>query len=269
MKGILEKLCTDALENYYKYGTTDFVDAFEENIIFCTPYDNRTLVGKDEVIDYFTSGGKKLELSIDNLSTRLVPLKADAMVVVADYYLFASYPDGKMIRFKQHSIVALHKRKSPQGEYRWMCPLIHISNYSEKKQEAKNTVISQYEQDILKTLLRDRNTVKKIMFSGEGNSTHYIPEDSIRYIEGGKGVQCYIHTDNETIIATQLMKDVMKKLPSYFYRCHSSYIINLRRIKSIGNYKITLDNGEEIPVPAKKYSQVKTDIAVFMAHETE
>lgn len=270
MKGILEKLCTDALENYYKYGTTDFVDAFEENIVFFTPTYNRMIVGKEDVIRYFTEGGKKLELTIDNMATRLIPLKADAMIIIADYNLFACYPDARIMRFVQHTLVALHKRKQKSGEYKWMCPFIHISNAGEKSSlsDDKKVSLTQYEQDILRSFMRDRNTIKKVILSGEGGSTHYIPEDSIRYIEGGKGVQCYVHTDNGMLTVNHLMKDVIAKLPDYFYRCHASYIVNLRCVKCIGNYRITLENGEEIPVPAKKYSQVKNDISTWMAGGT-
>lgn len=267
MKGILERLCIEALEGYYKYGTTDFIDSFEDNIVFYTPYDSRMIVGKENVIKYFTEGGKKLQLSVDNVSTRLIPLKADSMIVVADYILFAYYPDGKMIRIKQHTLVALHRKKEKDGSFIWKCPLIHISNSVAKSSAAKKQKdnLSHYEQDLIRSLLRDRNTVRKIVFSGESNSSHYIPEDSIRYVEGGKGIKCYVHTDSETITVSHLMKDVMTMLPDYYYRCHSSYIINLRRVKSIGGYKLTLESGEEIPIPAKKYALVKADITKWMA----
>lgn len=267
MKGILEKLCVEALENYYNYGTTDFIDAFDENIVFFSPNDNRVIKGKENVIRYFTEGGKKLKLSIDNMSTQLVPLKADALIVIADYNLFAYYPDGKMLRFKQHYLVALNRRKSSDGSFQWKCPLIHISNVGQKSSldESKKISLRQYEQDLIRTVFKERNTVKKLMFSGEGNSSHYVAEDSIRYIEGGKGVQCYIHTDSETITVNHLMKEVMTKLPDFYYRCHASYIVNMRRVKSIGAYKITLETGEEIPVPAKKYSQVKSDISRWIS----
>lgn len=269
MKGLLEKLCIEALENYYKYGTTDFVDAFDENIIFFTPNDSNMIMGKENVVRYFTEGGKKLKLSIDNISTRLVPMKADSLIVIADYNLFAYYPDGKMMRFKQHYLVALTRRKGADGAYQWKCPLIHISNVGQKSSlsESKKIILRQYEQDLIKSIFEGRNTVRKLVFSGEGNSSHYIAEDSIKYIEGGKGVQCYVHTDSDTITVNHLMKDVMNKLPDYYYRCHASYIVNLRRVKTVGSYKITLDSGEEIPVPAKKYSRVKADIAQWAARE--
>lgn len=266
MKGLVENLCINALENYYRNGTTDFVDAFEENITFFAPNNNRMIVGKENVLKYFTEGGKKLKLSVDNLSTRLIPMKADALIIIADYNLLAGYPDGRLVVIKQHTLVALHKRKSPDGSFRWKCPLIHISNSRENASSSfsSGASVRQYEQDVIRTVLSDRKTVRKIMLSGEGNSTHYIPEDSILYIEGGKGVQCYVHTDSETITINSLLKDVMKKLPSYYYRCHASFIINLRRVKKAAGYKVILSNGEEIPIPAKKYAKVKSDIALYM-----
>lgn len=267
MKGILEKLCIDALENYYRYGTADFVDAFDENIVFFSPNDNRVIKGKDNVVKYFTEGGKKLKLSIDGLSTQLISLKADAVIVIADYNLFAYYPDGKMLRFKQHYLVALNRKRSENGSFEWKCPLIHISNVGNKSSMSniEKITLRQYEQDLIRSIFADRKPVRKIVFSGDGNVNHYIAEDSIRYIEGGKGVQCYVHTDSDIITVHHLMKDVMKMLPDYYYRCHASYIVNLRRVKSVGGYRVLLESGEEIPVPAKKYGQVKADITKFIS----
>lgn len=267
LKGILEKLCIDALENYYRYGTADFVDAFDENIVFFSPNDNRVIKGKENVVKYFTEGGKKLKLSIDNLSTQLISLKADAVIVIADYNLFAYYPDGKMLRFKQHYLVALNRKRSENGSFEWKCPLIHISNVGQKASMSNTEKITlrQYEQDLIRSIFADRKSVRKIVFSGDGNVSHYIAEDSIKYIEGGKGVQCYVHTDSGIITVHHLMKDVIEKLPDYYYRCHASYIVNLRRVKSVGSYKVFLESGEEIPVPAKKYGQVKSDITRFIS----
>lgn len=258
----IEKFCIDALEAYYNTGRANFFDNLDDNIVWYGPVANQTVVGKENLINYFNREKRTLKFNIEDLSVKLFPLKADAFVFLAEFSLYAYHPDGRALKYERHMIVVTKRKKGADGKYIWKSPLIHISDVTQKN-SGKNPAgayLADEEKSLVDILLTQRKSVKKILLSGPGNSNYYVAEDSIIYIEGGKGVQCYVHTKDEVILVNHLMKDIAKKLPDYYYRCHASYIVNLRRVKSIGGYKITLDTGDEIPIPAKKYSSVKADI---------
>ena len=159
-------------------------------------------------------------------------------------------------------MVIVSRRRRINGTEQWKSPLIHVSNvfHEESGRDRHLLTGEELNKDVLELFVNNRGNVKKILFSGKNNSNYYVAEDSIRYIEGGKGVRSYIHTKDGVYTVNHILKDVAEKLPDYYYRCHSSYIVNLRCITKISNYKIFLDGGEEIPVPVKRYSQVRNDI---------
>jgi two-component system LytT family response regulator len=76
-----------------------------------------------------------------------------------------------------------------------------------------------------------------------------IELDAIEYIEG---LEDYIkiHLANEKPILTLMtLKSVLEKLPeAKFRRIHRSYIIPVKKVRSILNRKVMLDNGAELPI---------------------
>lgn len=266
MLEFIEKFCIDSLENYYNTGEVQFLDNVDDNVVWYGPMEGQIIVGKDKLIEFFKRENRTLRFNVEDLAVKLFPMKADAFGFLAEYTLYAYHPDGKVSKFNRHMLVLSKRKKLPDGTYAWKSPLIHLSDVTKRngKRQDRKYLIDEDERSLVDILMTQRKSVKKILLSGVGNSNYYVSEDAIIYVEGGKGVQCYVHTLDETFLVTQLLKDVEKKLPSYYYRCHASYIVNLRRVKKIGNYKLTLDTGEEIPIPAKKYAKVKADINEWM-----
>lgn len=258
---IVEKFCVDSLLDFYNNGNVSFADYLDDNVIWYGPMEGQKIQGKENFINTFSKTRGKLKFNIENLSTKLIPIKAEVFLLIATYELYACYPDGKVIKYDQHMVV-VSRRKRKDGTYQWKTPLIHVSDviHGKNSKERHPLMTEELNKDIVDLLVNNRGNVKKIAFSGKNNSSYYIAEDSIRYIEGGKGVRCYIHTKEETYTVNLILKDVLPKLPDYYYRCHSSYIINLRCVSRISNYKVYLDNGEEIPIPVKRYSQIRSEI---------
>lgn len=42
-----------------------------------------------------------------------------------------------------------------------------------------------------------------------------------------------------------------------FLRIHKSYLVNMKYINDIGNYKVKMKNGDTLPIPREKFRQVK------------
>lgn len=269
MLDMVEKFCIDALEGYYNSGGTDFLENVDDDVVWYGPMEGQVIIGKENLMKYFTRESRTLRFNFEDISVKLFPLKADAFAFFSEYSLYAYHPDGRVQKYRRHMIVISKKKKDKDGNYAWKSPLIHISDVTKKRgnRSTADAYLGENEKSLVDILMTQRKSVKKILLSGQGNSNYYVAEDAILYVEGGKGVQCYVHTKDETLLVTQLLKDIEKKLPDYYYRCHASYIVNLRRVKKIGGYKIILDTGDEIPVPAKKYAKVKADIMKWQEAE--
>lgn len=71
----------------------------------------------------------------------------------------------------------------------------------------------------------------------------------------------YLHLIKETIDYYETIEHLAKQLPTYFYRCHRSYLINLNYIKCYKENNVILENNEYIPV--SRLRQQEFSIAVL------
>ena len=95
-------------------------------------------------------------------------------------------------------------------------------------------------------------------FSGKSKSDHFVVKadrklhkvsaSSILYIEGLKDY-IRIHTNDDKIVVHGNMKDIIKKLPvGEFLRIHRSYIIPVKRIKTLEGNLISIGDSLQLPV---------------------
>ena len=67
-----------------------------------------------------------------------------------------------------------------------------------------------------------------------------------------------IHTSSGKITLRKKISEIEELLPSeYFVRCHRSYIVNVKYIKSILKNHVLLEDGVEIPISRGKYKEIK------------
>lgn len=93
-----------------------------------------------------------------------------------------------------------------------------------------------------------------------------IPYSEIKYIESvGRKAVVYCMDKNTTM--PKKLDDLEKLLPDCFLRVHKSYIININLVEQIKNYKITLFNGDVIPVAKSKYPQTKSRIIDYFGSQ--
>ena len=66
-----------------------------------------------------------------------------------------------------------------------------------------------------------------------------------------------IHTNSEKITLRKKISEIGEILPSkYFVRCHRSYIVNVKYVKSITKKNVLLENGVQIPISRGKYKEI-------------
>ena len=66
-----------------------------------------------------------------------------------------------------------------------------------------------------------------------------------------------IHTKSDKISLRKKISEIEEVLPSkYFVRCHRSYIVNVKHIKSITKNNVLLENGVSVPISRGKYKAI-------------
>ena len=79
------------------------------------------------------------------------------------------------------------------------------------------------------------------------------------------GHKSIIHLGSEGYHLYESMDELENRLKVYgFIRVHQSYMVNIRHIRSINNYVLTLDTGYEIKIPKARYKQVRQERALYV-----
>lgn len=91
--------------------------------------------------------------------------------------------------------------------------------------------------------------------------------NDIIYIETSKHKNVFYTQDGSYNIYKKL-DEIEEKLRSFgFVRVHLSFLVNMRYIRKISSYVMTLTSGKEISVPKSRYAQVKKQYILFKGVE--
>ncbi|RDY22945.1 DNA-binding response regulator [Romboutsia maritimum] len=112
----------------------------------------------------------------------------------------------------------------------------------------------------VKLCIRDLLSKNSTISIQSNHDTIVLSVDEILYAEVEKK-NVTIHTENRDYIIEISMKKVEEKLLNHnFFRCHKSYLVNLKKINSIKD-KIAVIKGNEIPVSRYKIKELKIQLA--------
>ncbi len=263
-----ENYVVQAMIGYYNYDYDMFFKYLDEGVIWYGPNEGQYIVGKDNLIKAVTSRKQDFKFHVDNVESKLISFSSNVYTLVLSFRLYSIHPDSTAKTYIQRVTVNGQKCRDQDGKFFWRCPFIAITNIIPKKDRQSSFAQLSSQTVLRKSLDGKEEDGKRLIFPGDNHSTVYIKQDSIRYIVGGKGVFCYVHTDDGVYMVRMLLKDVFEKLPGFFYRCHSSYIVNLKRVLFLSSRKITLYDSTEIPISVKKYSSIKEDIDKWMSEKS-
>lgn len=106
--------------------------------------------------------------------------------------------------------------------------------------------------------------LKKMKFSGHKEVFSFMEGErellvhKIIYVESERHKQIF-HIQGEQLYSlTGKLEDTQKRLETYgFIRIHKSFLVNIKMIAEVKNYKATLKNGKVLPIPREKFRQVK------------
>lgn len=106
----------------------------------------------------------------------------------------------------------------------------------------------------IKRILKNMQEEKNIIIDGIEKG-YIIPVEEIMYFKASKKYS-YVVTKEEIFCEKGLIELEKDLKGNFFFRCHKSYLVNLRNIRKIED-KIYMKNGEKIPVSREKKKELK------------
>ena len=107
--------------------------------------------------------------------------------------------------------------------------------------------------DVAKTIyqVEDRN-----------KHVHYLTDRDILYVEARDNYTS-IHTWEKEIEIRATMHSFSQRLSPSFLKIHRSYIVNVSYIAEVCKNAIFMKNKEELPIPAKRYREIREQILAY------
>lgn len=193
--------------------------------------------------------------------------------ISAESFLF-SYEDNPCnillldIEMSGISGMELAKKLRSKGD---MLPIVFITGYSDYVTEgydveALHYLLKPIKEEKLYAVLdkfADRNVCAEQIILPCGREAVKVSPDSITYIEAqGRKTAAYL-SDGEVLECDKGISGFSHMNMQGFIRCHRSYLVNLRYVKSVGKTEITLDNGEIVPMSRREYGNVNRAFIEF------
>jgi DNA-binding LytR/AlgR family response regulator len=120
---------------------------------------------------------------------------------------------------------------------------------------------------VLEFIRARRGLARTLLLRTPGGGRAAIPLDAIRYVEV-LGNELSVHTDRETVRCIGALTDAFRGVsPRQFYRCHRSFLVNMRAVRSLHRYCFLMENGEEVAVAKNRYAQAKEILNEFLIFE--
>lgn len=85
----------------------------------------------------------------------------------------------------------------------------------------------------------------------------------VLYVEA-IGKVCTVYVMNRTMVIRQPITVLETQFPKQFCRIHRSYLVNCRFVLQAERYAVTLINGTVLPIPAKRYMEVREEITALI-----
>lgn len=196
-----------------------------------------------------------------------------AEYISAESFLF-SYADNPcdilLLDIEMNGIngMELAKKLRSKGD---MLPIVFITGYSDYVTEGYDVEALHYllkpvdENKLFSVLDRfaDRNVSSEQIILPCAGEMMKISPDGIACIEAqGRKTAAYL-SDGRVIECDKGISGFADMDLHGFVRCHRSYLVNLRYVKSVGRTEITLDSGEIVPMSRREYANVNRAFIEF------
>lgn len=249
------------ITEYYKLNTEPFFSALSKNCVWILP-GGQIAIGAEAIWAMFQDGFIMPPFQVEDLELELLNTGSPEQIgVFGTYSLFSDVKSEMILAGKQR--VSMMFRKE-EDNFR----LYHLHTSNEWDELAEDEIfpvqISRQTYHYVQKLLQESGQAphRRVIIKVE-NATYSFDPDMVLYVEA-IGKVCTLYMMNRTMVIRQPITALEAQFPKQFYRIHRSYLVNCRFILQVERYAATLINGTVLPIPAKRYMEVREKITCLM-----
>lgn len=147
----------------------------------------------------------------------------------------------------------------------WKIKHIHVSNPMGelKLSEGESFVnaLGEMSKKYMRYRLSSLRSGKRLVIVDQMGTTHFMSPSEVLYVMAcGRGSAIYTLSGQE-IRANMSISDFLEAAGESFIVVHRSYAVNKGYISCIRQYEIVMADGSQVPVPVKKYREIRESLA--------
>lgn len=230
----LKKQTCLLLEEFYRQNYRPLLDAMDSSVLLIGEKEGEYLRGKEAVASFFSQmklpASRLIRASVQNV------FQENTLCILAALYFIRYRPISRITSLsRERGTFVWHLDKE-----KWAIRHVHLSLPSSSL-----------------PLFSAKENWRT--FIGTHGEKYFQKEEDILYIEAF-GHQCQLHCKNEKLDVCGGISAIEESLSSCFLRIHRSFLVNKTYVVKIQRYRVTLSNQEVLPIPEKKYVDVKQQL---------
>lgn len=248
-----EELTGQVIEGFYYQNPQKIIQKLHTDVTWIGAADGQCMKGYHDVSDYI----KKLDVpkcEILEKEYQTVANDHDFYIVVGWMKVATSRESNEILSAVQR-ITFIWKLEKDQLQLLHF----HVSNPIEfqKKNEYFPHFAGKETFEYVKRILKQKRS--RFVIRGKHDKTYVLYNQDIVYIEA-ENTNSVIHCLNKDIFSRESISVLEKKLGEDFIKTHRSFIVNSRYITGIKRYQLAVRPGIELPIPEKKYREIKEKV---------
>ena len=249
------------ITEYYKLNTEPFFSVLSQNCVWILP-GGQIVMGAEAIRAMFQDGFVMPPFQTEDIVFDLLNTGSPEQIgVFGTYSLFSDVKSEMVLAAKQRATMMFRKEKNGFRLYH-----LHVSNEWEElaKDEVFPVQVSRQTYHYVQKLLQESGqTPNRHIIIKVENATYFFDPDMVLYAEAN-GKVCTIYMMNRAMVIRQPLSALETQFPKQFCRIHRSYLVNCRFILQVERYAVTLINGTVLPIPAKRYMEVREKITALL-----
>lgn len=252
------------ITEYYKNNTAPFFEVIDDDILWIGPAERQWIRGKQNLLDAFSKESHNLIFSMSNITSTAIACGNRGCEIILTYFVDTHYPDGEIMTHDQRLHLTWvqyteNSKNTKKTVYKIL--VCHISNAF--PYDNRDTIYPVHYEEVYIPAKMQAVSGRRIQLNGLSKSIHFVTVNTIMWAES-KRYQTVIHTTEDDIIVTSRLSEIAEQYPDIFVRVHASYLVNPAYVRSISRFKVLISNQIEIPIPEKRYTEVKQELTSRM-----
>ena len=259
--GALPGKLETALGSHYSGDHTALLSLLDPHAVAMDGW-GRVFASVEELRESFEARGEAPSLLMREARFALAgPSAPNAATVVGTFRLYTGPRETCLAATVQRATACF--ARGPQG---WSAFHLHISPERSEEVDAAAFPLGigketyRYVRSILRTGQRAGALPTRVMLGPVGDQLLIDPGD-VLYVEA-KGKNSLVHASGGSFSVRMLLSEVQEQLPGSFVRAHRGFLVSTARITGMRRFELVLTDGTEIPVPARRYAEVRREIAL-------